>query len=272
MADTSDGGAPIDEDPAIPASFRAAWGVRDRPARGPRPGLSLERIVAAGIAVAGADGLEAVSMGRVATELGSSPMSLYRYVSAKHELLSLMVDTALGDPPAAANDAPGWRAGLERWSGALLDAYLAAPWTVRAPIPAPPITPHQIRWMEAGLTCLRGTGLTAQEKLSTILLLSGIARFHAGVAADFADAQRVMGGADPTAGYGRAVAVLADPGQFPEVHAAAASGSMDDDGDQEDYAPAELRFGLDRVLDGLDVLIRRRGAADRPAGAADPLA
>ena len=84
----------------LPASIEAAWGLRERPARGPKPGLSLERIVAAAVELAAAEGLAAVSMSRVARALGSSPMSLYRYVTAKDELLALMVDAALADTPA----------------------------------------------------------------------------------------------------------------------------------------------------------------------------
>ena len=73
---------------ALPASIKAAWGVGERPAKGPKPGLSLERIVGAAVDVAAAEGIGAVSMSRVAKELGSSAMSLYRYVSAKDELLA----------------------------------------------------------------------------------------------------------------------------------------------------------------------------------------
>ena len=64
--------------PGLPASIAAAWGLRERPHKGPRPALSLERIVAAAVRVAAADSLQAVSMGRVASELGVSTMSLYR--------------------------------------------------------------------------------------------------------------------------------------------------------------------------------------------------
>ena len=64
----------------LPASIEAAWGLRERPHRGPKPGLSLARIVEAGVQVAEAEGLAAVSMSRVAAELGAAPMSLYRYV------------------------------------------------------------------------------------------------------------------------------------------------------------------------------------------------
>src|SRR3954447_24555502 len=127
-------------DLTIPASIRAAWGVHERPARGPKPGLTLDRIVHAAIAVADAEGLDAVSMGRVASELGSSPMSLYRYVGAKNELLALMVDTAMGTP-APVPQTMGWREGVAAWSTAVLTAYLRQPWLVRVPIPAPPITP-----------------------------------------------------------------------------------------------------------------------------------
>jgi AcrR family transcriptional regulator len=64
--------------------------VRTRPGKGPRPALSLERIVAAAARVAATDGHQAVSMSRVAAELGVATMSLYRYVAAKDELLALM--------------------------------------------------------------------------------------------------------------------------------------------------------------------------------------
>ena len=83
---------------ALPGSVAAAWGVRERPHKGPKPGLSLGRIVEAAVRVADTEGLDAVSMGRVAAELGTAPMSLYRHVSAKEELLTMMVDAAWGRP------------------------------------------------------------------------------------------------------------------------------------------------------------------------------
>ena len=91
----------------LPPGIALAWGRAERPRRGPKPGLSLERIVAAGIHLAVTDGLGSVSMGRVAAELGASTMALYRYVPAKDDLLTLMVDTALGAP--SWGDQPGRR-------------------------------------------------------------------------------------------------------------------------------------------------------------------
>src|ERR1700735_5026231 len=111
----------------IPPSIELAWGLRRDGRRGPRRGLTLEAIVDAGIEVAGAEGVGALSMARIAKRLGVGAMSLYRYVAAKDELLTLMVDTALGPPPPL--PAPGeWRAGLTAWCDAERDAYRAHPW------------------------------------------------------------------------------------------------------------------------------------------------
>ena len=92
----------------LPGAVAAAWGGRERPHKGPRPALSLPRIVAAAVRVADAEGLDAVSMGRVAAELGTAPMSLYRHVSAKDELLTLMADAAWGDVPDPGAPDAGW--------------------------------------------------------------------------------------------------------------------------------------------------------------------
>ena len=87
------GAGPAEASPpggGLPDAIAAAWGVRERPHKGPKPALSLPRIVEAAVRVADADGLDAVSMGRVASELGAAPMSLYRHVSGKEELLDLI--------------------------------------------------------------------------------------------------------------------------------------------------------------------------------------
>src|SRR5690606_9235190 len=68
------------------------WNTDRRPSRGPKPGLTLERIVDAAVEVADRDGLDALSMRRIATELGTGTMTLYRYVPGKAELLDLMLD------------------------------------------------------------------------------------------------------------------------------------------------------------------------------------
>jgi AcrR family transcriptional regulator len=245
-----------DSGTGLPASIEAAWGLRERATRGPKRGLSLERIVAAGVKVAEAEGLAAVSMGRVAAELGSSAMSLYRYVAAKDELLSLMVDAAAGPPPGV-TPGEGWRDGLSGWAWALLAVLRRHPWSLRVPISGPPITPNQVAWMEQGISVLRGTGLTEPEKISTIMLVSGFVRYWATVTTDLAEAARAAGAdaAESASGYGRTLAKVADPERFPALNALIASGAFEGDDEPPD---TDFVFGLERVLDGIDALVRAR--------------
>ncbi|SHE96272.1 TetR/AcrR family transcriptional regulator [Streptoalloteichus hindustanus] len=242
----------------VPASIEAAWGVRERPGKGPRPGLSLGRIVGAAVRVADADGLAAVSMTRVATDLGASTMSLYRYVAAKDELLDLMIDAVFATPPEDPAPDEGWRSALSRWTWEHLAVLRRHPWVLRVPVTGPPITPNQIAWLEHGLRSLRGTGLTESEKLSVIVLLSGFVRNAAAQETVMTDAGGTSGagarkGRPP---YGQVLAKLVDPQRFPEVSKLIQSGVTDEPDDLD----ADFAFGLDRVLDGIDTLVgARRG-------------
>jgi AcrR family transcriptional regulator len=238
--------------PAIPPSLALAWGLQPRPGRGPKPGLTLPGVVQAGIALARRDGLGSVSMARVAKELGASTMALYRYVPSKDALLTLMVDAALGPAPGAHVPGDGWRAGLQRWADALQAAYRGNVWTLRVPISAPPIGPNNIAWLEDGLRCLADTPLDEGQKLSTMLLVSGFVRVEETLLADMAGAapgELVM------PGYGELLQALTSAADFPALHRAIASGSLDEDDDLQ----KEYDFGLARILDGFEALIARAG-------------
>ena len=247
-----------DQDPTgLPASIEAAWGVRTRPSKGPRPALSLERIVAAAVRVAATDGLQAVSMGRVASDLGVSTMSLYRYVAAKDELLALMADLAFEAPPARRGPEESWRDGLSRWAWTELAVYRRNPWVLHIPISGPPVTPNAMAWLERGLDSLRDTGLREGEKMAAMLLLTGFVRGQASFQADIPAAQ-AAGAAPPDpelmSAYGRLLARLTDPERFPALHAVLEAGVFDEPDDGEfDFA-----FGLERVLDGIETLIEKR--------------
>jgi AcrR family transcriptional regulator len=238
---------------ALPGSVAAAWGVRERPHKGPKPGLSLGRIVEAAVRVADAEGLDAVSMGRVAAELGTAPMSLYRHVSAKEELLTLMVDAAWGPAPGGPEPGEGWRAGLARWAWALRVGARRHPWVVRIPLSGLPIMPNEVAWFENALACLAGTGLSEARKASVIMLLAGYVRNMATTEADIGAAIRASG-LDPDqwmASYPRMLAELADPLRFPALTRFIAAGVFEVADDPDD----EFIFGLDRILDGVAVLI-----------------
>ncbi len=192
-------------------------------------------------------------MGRVAAELGASTMALYRYVPAKDDLLTLMVDTALGPPPWGDEPASGWRDGMERWAGGVRAAYLRHSWVLRVPVSGPLLLcPNNVAWLNDALACLAGTPLTEQQKLSAVLLVSGFVRNEATLSEDIAASS---GGEPGVPGYGPSLAALIGPDGYPALRRAIASGALDDD----DGLDGEYRFGLARILDGLDVLIRSVG-------------
>src|SRR5579859_4934759 len=243
--------------PGLPAEVAAAWGVRARPQKGPKPALTLARIVDAAVSLADAEGLDAVSMGRVATALGAAPMSLYRHVSAKEELLRLMVDAAWGDSPGPLAPGETWRDGLSRWAWSMRRNARRHPWVVRIPICGLPILPREIAWFEDALACLAGTGLTEARKASVIMLLSGYVRNLAATEADITAAVTASGlGHDEwMAAYPRMLSQLTDPRRFPALTAFIAAGVFD----QADEPDDEFIFGLDRILDGIEALIDSPG-------------
>ncbi|MCG5448205.1 MULTISPECIES: TetR/AcrR family transcriptional regulator [Micromonospora] len=245
-----------DSGPVLPASIESAWGLRERPPKGPRPGMSVPTIVDAAVRVADADGLAAVSMSRVAKELGAATMALYRYVGSKDELLMLMVDTGYGPPPGPPAPEDDWRAALTRWAWAEHEALRQRSWLLHVPISGPPITPQQLGWMEDGLRCLDGTALGEGEKMSVLLLITGYVRNEATLTSQVAEGSRAAG-VEPSEmmpAYGRLVARLIDPARFPALHRVLSAGVLAQDDDPDD----EFTFGLDRILDGVEALIRRR--------------
>jgi AcrR family transcriptional regulator len=256
----------------LPETVAKAWGLREQRAKGPRPGLTLDRVVDAAVTVARTEGLAAVSMAHVATVLGVSTMGLYRYVSGKNELLTLMVDQAWGAPPAhpPRSGPEHWRERLTWWAFDLRAAGVRDPWVVDIPIRSAPATPNQVAWMDTCLAALEGTGLTATEGSSVLLLLSGYVRNQVALGASLAAAV-----SDPEAlvlmrDYPRVLARVADPARFPALAAALAAGAFGDVGGEDPEGDAEgvdddglddeFTFGLDRILDGVEVLVRSRQA------------
>ena len=241
------------DDLQLPPSLELLWGRREPGSRGPRRGLTLERIVEAGMRVAQGEGVGALSMARIAKELGVGTMSLYRYVASKDELLTTMVDAGLGSPPplVAGED---WRAGLMRWAVGVRAAYQGNPWSLRIPISGPPLGPNNVAWLDNALAALTDTPLTEQEKLSCVLLVSGFVRNDVTLALDFAEAS---GGEPQMPGYGQLLAKLISADEMPSLHRAIVSGSLDDPDDPD----AEFMFGMGRILDGIEALMASKESA-----------
>jgi Tetracyclin repressor-like, C-terminal domain len=121
-----------------------------------------------------------------------------------------------------------------------------------------PPTPNQVAWLEAGLRCLAGVKLSEQQRLSTVLLLSVFVRSQAGLVLDLLEARQSAGGTEPK-DYGRMVRALLDPERFPLVLAIATTGAFEDD----PTIDGEFCFGLDRILDGVAVLLQEKRSPRR---------
>ena len=144
-------------------SLELLWGVQEPGRRGPRPRHSADEVVAAAIAIADAEGVQGLSMRRVAEVVGMSPMALYTYVASKGELLDLMVDRVLGETPDPPEDLPGWRQKLSFIARGRWDAGERHPWLLDLPLQRPPLGPNVIRKAEMTLRALEGTGLAFRD-------------------------------------------------------------------------------------------------------------
>ena len=252
------------DDPSkgLPPGLALVWGLRERSRRGPKPGLTLDGIVAAAIELADAEGLEAVSMSRVAEKVGCATMALYRYVTGKDELLMLMVETAALPMPAP-EPAPGWRAGMEAFARHQRALFHRHPWVTQLPLSGPPITPNQIAMMEVGLSAMAGSGLDEFEKIQVLGMIALYVRneakleydmkraYEAAVASAEGDTLQVGPSAYGQTGpatYGDILRRLVDPAKYPALTAVIESGAFDD---SHTYTDEDFEFGLQRILDGI---------------------
>jgi AcrR family transcriptional regulator len=226
------------------------WEQRPQPRRGPRPALRLEVIAQTGIEIADADGIPAVTMQRVAETLGFTKMSLYRYVPGKVELVALMTDTALGEP--ARLESAGWRPMLHEWAVRMFHRFWQHPWALEVTVGVRAMGPNEIAWLEQAVAALDGTGLDGGEMLDVAVTLIGHVR-------NIALHGTAMGSERPEQDMGSVLAAIVQhrEDRFPALAAALESAATHGSQDQA------LDFGLQRILDGVELLIATR-AGDRP--------
>jgi len=222
--------------------------------RGPKPKLSLDAIVDAAVAVADAEGLDAVSMRRIGQELGVGAMSLYRYVPGKEELLDLMLErvNAPGDDEHLGDD---WRTAMETLGRSLWSLYTSHPWLPLVDQTRPLLGPNALRGMDIAVAALEHTGLTGKEQVAVISAIESFvvsaARNHNSAAL----AEQVTGVSHEEfwAAQEPVLSKAMQSGDFPHVAAL--------DMDAFDMGGEEfMLFGLTRLLDGVAVLVEGRTA------------
>jgi AcrR family transcriptional regulator len=162
-----------------PGLGQSLWARPERAARGPAPEHSRAQIAAAGVTLADASGLGAVTMRSAAAAIGTAPASLYRYVAGREELVQLMADQVYGEfsfsEPVSGHPVSDLL-GLARQGLAI---YRGHPWLLDVPATGNLPGPNAVAFIERSLAALAGTDLTGPAKLETVGLFSGVVRLFA---------------------------------------------------------------------------------------------
>ena len=236
--------------PAIKRSrANVAWGGKPLPSRGPKPTLSTDQIARSAIRLADAEGLAAVTMQRVAREVGVTTMALYRYFPGKADLVALMIDSVGDSPLRFGKPSLPWETRLKEWAGRCLAIYRNHPWFLEATSARPTVMgPNELSWLEAALAMLAESGLGPRERHHAFLAIIGHVRGHATF-------QQIGTDTRVRKEWARELTQLlqSDPNRYPILLDVIRSGAFSQKIDNA------FEFGLDCILDGI------RARASRPS-------
>ncbi|MEV0699851.1 TetR/AcrR family transcriptional regulator [Saccharopolyspora sp. NPDC050389] len=225
--------------------------MRDRE-RGSRPALSEERIVRTAIRLADAEGIDALSMRRIAAEMGSGTTSLYRHITNKDELIELMIDAVYGEMPLPERAGEDWVAELAAAARIFRAALLEHPWLAQQASRRPALGPNVIKHSDHALGVVgRATGDATQAGV----VVASVNTFVLGsVASELAEleAQRTTGMTEDEwrNSVGAYVQQVVDSGRFPHFNRRVLEAGEPDPG-------ARFEFGLGCLLAGIATALGR---------------
>ncbi|TYB57583.1 TetR/AcrR family transcriptional regulator [Nonomuraea sp. PA05] len=145
---------------------------QERSGPGRRPGYSREQITRTAVRIADAEGVEAATMRRIAGELGTGAMSLYRYVPRRDDLFDLMIDLAMSEVELPGGPSGDWRADLTLLAGRTRATGLRHPWLIALLTSRPTLGPHLLRVHEFALGALDGLGLGIDDVTGLVTMLN----------------------------------------------------------------------------------------------------
>ena len=221
-----------------------------RPQPGERPGrLTREKISAAALAIADAEGFEVVSMRRIAARLGVSTMSLYYYVRTKADLVALMDDALMGETLVPEGQLPrAWREAISAIARRSRDVFARHPWALLS-MQGAPLGPNAMRHFEQSLEAVEEAPMSLEGKLAVLQLVDD---FVFGHSLRTAEARDWFGGDSSLARSAEALGQqLFKTGAFPRTAALFERASSRDAAPHRQWL-TEDRFGraLSAVLDG----------------------
>jgi len=234
--------------------YRTIWALPEPAARKPR--YTREQIADAALRIADQEGFEAVTMKRIAAELGAGTMTLYYYVRNKTDVVALMHDAILADELVSDDDLRGdWRTAIAAIARRTRQVLMAHPWSL-ASLTEAQFGPNAMRHFEQSLAAVSGTGLAAAERFE---LIAAVDDYVSGNAMHAVEALRRarMAEADPAmvaAAVSDGIALL-QSGDFPQLSAiyaeSAESGEAAGPPMTEAALTSQFERGLQAMLDGL---------------------
>jgi AcrR family transcriptional regulator len=239
----------------IHRSLALMWELDEKPTRGPKPTLTLGRIVTAAIEIADAEGLEALSMRRVAEALGVGTMSLYRYVPGKAELLDLMIDQTNSLDPPVDRLGDDWRSAMEMLGRGIWRLYLRHPWLPFVDQSRPLLGPNSLDAFELAVRSINDSGLTDRQKVDAISIVeafvSSVARLHN--SAVMAEQRTGLSTDEFWQAQSPVLEKAMSTGRYPLIASL--------DADAFASSPEEFfEFGLQCLLAGIEALVNKRRA------------
>jgi AcrR family transcriptional regulator len=145
---------------------RPIWAVPQPAERKPR--YTREQIAGTALRVADQEGFHAVTMKRIAAELGAATMTVYYYVRNKNDIVALMHDAIVGDFLIPDGELPAdWRAAIAAVARRTRQVLITHPWSMSSLTEAQ-MGPNAMRHMEQSLAAVAGTGLPAQARFEII--------------------------------------------------------------------------------------------------------
>lgn len=209
-------------------ALRQLWGHSIPAGRGPKAKWTPVQLAAAAVELADEAGLEGVSLARVADRLGMTTTGVYRYVDSKAELIELMVDVAIGDPPQLAGGT--WQQRCRTWTSALAGQYAQHPWLCEVRPTRMPTQPRAYAWIDALVGAVEDH--PSVDALRLALLLDNLVRAYASLESGMRDAA-------PAVWLGELIQE-----RYPRLAAAPAQDVSD--------ARAELDYAVAAVLRGVE--------------------